>query len=66
MSTVHVIETAGQLELQETTRIHSSNALQRGDVIRLKATKPVSSKPYGYAEVLVVEADSKYTVRRFN
>jgi hypothetical protein len=65
-STIPVITTAGQLALQETTRIHSSSDLQRGSIIRLKATKPVSAKPYGYAEVLIVEEDQKYTVRRFS
>ena len=61
-----VISTAGHLALQEQTRIHSSSDLNRGDFIRLKATKPVTEKPYGWAEVLKVEADHKYLVRRFN
>ena len=65
-STIIVIETAGQLALQETTRAHSSQSVQRGDIIRLKAAKPVNSKPYGYAEVLAVETDNKFTLRRFS
>lgn len=64
--TTHVITTEGHLALQEKTRIRSSRDLQRGDIIRLKAEKPVNEQPYGYAEVLVVEADRKYTVRRFS
>ena len=65
MSTVHVIQTAGHLDLQETTRIHSSVSLKRGDIIRLKAEKPVNEKPYGLAEVLVVEPQiSTYYIRR--
>lgn len=63
--TVRIITTIGHLALQEKTRIFS-NGLQRGDIVRLKAAKPVREKPYGYAEVLTIEADQTYTVRRFS
>ena len=66
MSNIPTIETAGHLALQEQIRIHSSSDLNQGDFIRLKAAKPVTEKPYGWAEVLEVEADHKYTVRRFS
>jgi ribosomal protein S17 len=61
---VRVITTIGHLALQETTNIQT-NDLKRGDIVRLKATKPVSEKPYGWAEVLVV-ADRTAQIRRFN
>jgi ribosomal protein S17 len=63
-SEVRVITTIGHLALQETTNIQT-NDLKRGDIVRLKATKPVSEKPYGWAEVLVV-ADRTAQIRRFN
>ncbi len=66
MSIIATIETAGHLALQEETRIQSTSDLKRGDFIRLKATKPIDEKPYGWAEVLRVEADQKFLVRRFS
>lgn len=57
--------TIGQLDLQETTNV-ISRGLQRGDIIRLKAAKPASARPYGYAEVVAVVSDHKITIRRFN
>lgn len=63
---ITVITTAGHLALQETTRIHSTNDLKRGEIIKLKAARPVNEQPYGWAEVLVVEADRKFKIRRFN
>lgn len=64
MSEVRVITTIGHLDLQETTKV-STIDLKRGDIVRLKATKPVSEKPYGYGEVLSVE-DRTAQVRRFS
>jgi hypothetical protein len=65
MSTeVRVITTIGQLDLQETTNINTSN-LKRGEIVRLKVAKPEDARPYGYAEVLVV-ADSTAKIRRFS
>jgi hypothetical protein len=64
MSEVRVITTIGQLDLQETTTIKTAT-LTRGEIVRLKVTKPESAQPYGYAEVLAV-ADHVAKIRRFN
>lgn len=64
MSEVRTVTTIGHLDLQETTKI-STVDLQRGDIVRLKATKPVNEQPYGYGEVLAVE-DRTAQVRRFS
>jgi hypothetical protein len=61
---VRVITTIGQLDLQETTNIQTTS-LQRGEIVRLKVSKPESAKPYGYGEVLAV-ADKSAKVRRFS
>jgi hypothetical protein len=61
---VRVVTTIGHLALQEVTRV-STNDLKQGDIVRLKATKPVNEKPYGYGEVLAVE-DRTAKVRRFS
>lgn len=64
-ATTRIVTTVGHLALQEITTISSSN-LKRGDFIRLKASKPATAKPYGYAEVLAVESDKAVKIRRFN
>ena len=64
-ATTRVITTIGHLALQETTTVQSKN-LKRGDFVRLKAAKPTTAKPYGYAEVLAVDEDHKVKIRRFN
>jgi hypothetical protein len=62
---VRTVTTIGHLALQETTRI-STTDLKQGDIVRLKATKPVNEKPYGYAEVLALEEDQVARIRRFS
>jgi hypothetical protein len=63
-STIRVITTIGQLDLQETTNIQAIN-LKRGEIVRIKTAKPENAKPYGYAEVQAV-ADRTAQIRRFN
>lgn len=63
-SRIPVIITIGHLALQETFEV-TTLTLQRGDIVRLKATKPTNEKPYGHGEVLSV-ADGQAHIRRFS